>query len=339
MGILNLLQFRTIIPKRMNFFAALLLASAFVATFSAPSDFDREVDVHWEEYKSHSPKHHHKTEEGARKENFKKSHKLIDDHNKGGNNFTMEHNHISDMHDHEKEHLYGLKMPVGMRTPVWTPSDAAQTRYLPSSVDYRTDACLQPVRNQGDCGSCWSFATVAPLEFSACKYQGRSVALSEQHLVDCDVYNHGCNGGWYTNAWYYLQSNGGSEKASNYAYTGAKESCDFNSGFVGARESSYANVAASESAMMTALQNGPLAVAINAVDSLSYYKSGVYFGNCAGQVNHAVVVVGYGSLRGQDYWVVRNSWGASWGQGGYVLFARGYNMCNIESYAASVSGY
>merc|ERR1712071_671632 len=97
MGILNLLQFRTNIPKRMNFFAALLLASAFVATFA--SDFDREVDVHWEEYKSHSPKHHHKTEEGARKENFKKSHKLIDDHNKGGNNFTMEHNHISDMHD------------------------------------------------------------------------------------------------------------------------------------------------------------------------------------------------------------------------------------------------
>merc|ERR1712071_517301 len=161
MGILNLLQFRTNIPKRMNFFAALLLASAFVATFA--SDFDREVDVHWEEYESHSPKHHHKTEEGARKENFKKSHKLIDDHNKGGNNFTMEHNHISDMHDHEKEHLYGLKMPVGMRTPVWTPSDAAQTRYLPSSVDYRTDACLQPIRNQGSCGSCWSFASVAPL--------------------------------------------------------------------------------------------------------------------------------------------------------------------------------
>jgi len=321
----------------MHFFAALLLTSAFVATFA--SDFDREVDVHWEIYKSHVPKPHHQIEEGARKENFKKSHKIIDEHNKGGNNFTMEHNHISDMHDHEKENLYGLKVPEGMRTPKWRPCDAAQTRHLPSSVDYRTDACLQPVRNQGGCGSCWSFATVAALEFSACKEQGKFVGLSEQHLIDCDTSNAGCNGGWYTNAWNYLQSNAGSEKASNYPYTATKGSCSFNAGYVGARVSTFADVDASELAMMTALQEGPLAVAITAVDSLNYYKSGVYAGNCAGEVNHAVVVVGYGSLRGQNYWVVRNSWGTGWGQGGYVLFARGHNMCNIETYAAAVSGY
>jgi len=324
----------------MKFFAVLLLASAVVAASALPADFDRDVEIHWEDYKAHNPKHQHKSEEGARKENFKKAHKIISDHNNSGHNFTMEHNHISDMHDHETQSLYGLKMPVGMRSPVWTPSDAAESRYLPSSVDHRTDTCLQPVRNQGSCGSCWSFATIAPLEFSACKSQGQEVILSEQHLVDCDPNNHGCNGGWYTNAWSYLRSNGGSETKAGYGpYKNRKETCHFSSYYIGARVSSFANVAPNESAMMSALQNGPLAVAINATTNLSYYKSGVYSDNCAGQVNHAVVVVGYGSLGGKPYWIVRNSWGSGWGKGGYALFARGVNMCNIESYAASVSGY
>lgn len=323
----------------MKFFVALLLASVAVVAFAAPSSFDREVDHHWEVYKAYFPKHHHKTEESNRKENFRKVHQMIAEHNAAGHNFTMEHNDFSDMHEHEKEGMYGLKVPASMRSPVWTPSDAAETRGLAASVDYRTDSCLQPVKNQGSCGSCWSFGAIAPLEFSKCKRSGYPLALSEQHLVDCDPNDHGCDGGFYTNAWYYLKQCGGAEQASVYPYRGVAGTCRFNSNYIGARVSSYSNVAASASAMMRALASGPVSVAINAVDSLSYYKSGVYSGNCAGQINHAVVVVGYGSLYGEDYWVVRNSWGSGWGQGGYVLMKRGVNMCNVESYGATVSGY
>jgi C1A family cysteine protease len=197
---------------------------------------------------------------------------------------------------------------------------------------------MQPVKNQGSCGSCWTFSAICPLEFSNCKKTGYAVALSEQQLVDCDPYDGGCNGGWYYNAWYYLKAAGGADRASSYGYTGARGNCRFNSAAVGARVSSYQQIAANPTAMMTALQKGPISVAFTVVDSLNYYGNGIYADSTCNQQppNHAVVAVGYGSVSGYDYWVIRNSWGPTWAVGGYFFIQKGVNMCNIESYAYSV---
>lgn len=320
----------------MNVFTALLLASAVVATFAAPSVSDREIDFHWESYKAHFPKFFHKIEDALRKANFIKTHQMIVDHKNGGHNYTMAHNHFSDMSQEEKEALLGFKAPEGSADPEWTPSDAAEVRYLPASVDYRTSSCLSAVKNQGGCGSCWTFASIAPLEFSACAKYNRQFLLSEQQLVDCEPQYRGCDGGWYWSAWDYLK--GGSEYDYYYPYTGNYGTCRFDRNAIGAYVGSHGMVAKNANAMMTALQNGPLAVAFRAVDAIFSYSGGVYYDyGCAGASNHAVTVVGYGNLGGIDHWIVRNSWGASWGTGGYFLIQRGVNMCNIEAWPAYVN--
>jgi C1A family cysteine protease len=325
----------------MNFSVVFFFFSAIVAVAYANAiDFDRDVDEHWAKFKLHFPKAHHKSHEHeTRKANFHKVHKMITAHNAANHSFQIEHNLFSDMHPEEKKNFLGLKVPADHERSEWTPSTA--DRALPASLDHRTSPCLAPVKNQGSCGSCYTFAAIAPLEFSKCKQTGSPVILSEQQLVDCDTLDGGCNGGWYYNAWTYIQKTGGADRSNTYGYTGAKGSCRYNAANVGARVASFSKIAANANAMMTALQAGPIAVAFNVVDSLYQYRSGVYSDpSCTaspGYPNHAVTCVGYGTLGGQDYWVIRNSWGSGWGIGGYVLIKRGVNMCLIEGYAYSVT--
>ncbi|EFX78291.1 hypothetical protein DAPPUDRAFT_320635 [Daphnia pulex] len=219
-----------------------------------------------------------------------------------------------------------------------------ETRALPTSLDYRTHACLAPVKNQGQCGSCWAFSAIAPLEFARCKKYGSLVTLSEQQLVDCDPYDKGCNGGWYTNAWYYIKNGAlGSAKQSLYTYTATKNTCAFTSSMIGAKIASYGDLPALNSANMQAVLQayGPLAVAITVVNSFYSYAGGVYndvaCDNPTIGVNHGVVVVGWGTANGIDYWIVRNSWGPGWGQAGYVFIQRGVNKCKIEENPAVIT--
>jgi C1A family cysteine protease len=312
----------------MKYSIAFMLACMVVASYA--NVFDREIDAHWEEHKIKHPKAHHLSQHDKRKANFARIHKKIEAHNAQKLSYTMGHNILSDLHPEEFQALLGARPPNGTRSE-WTES-FGESR-APASIDYRTSPCMQTPRNQGGCGSCWSFSATAALEFANCRKNGQAIALSEQQLVDCDSVDHGCNGGWPTNAWNYVKSAGGQSKANYYTYKGQQGSCAFNPATVGARVSSYVNVSPNANAIMTALDTyGVLSVAIMADNNFGQYRSGVYRSSgCGGQVNHAVNLVGYTTYNGEPVWIGRNSWGTTWGMNGFFMMPRNVNMCQIES--------
>ena len=163
------------------------------------------------------------------------------------------------------------------------------------------------------------------------------VSLSEQQLVDCDGGNYGCNGGWPYDANKYIIRYG-SMSESSYPYYGYASRCRYSSSKVVATVSQDYHVATNENALQSASALiGPIEVCIEVSGSFSSYSSGVYYDPyCGQQVNHAVLLVGYGTdPRGGDYWLVKNSWGAYWGDNGYIKMARNRNnMCGIASYGS-----
>jgi len=182
---------------------------------------------------------------------------------------------------------------------------------------------MNPVRNQGQCGSCWSFAATASLEGRYAIKKGTKVLLSEQQMVDCSTANNGCNGGWSSKALQYIQQVGGQNSRADYPYTGVKGACRFNAGRVAARVSGVSGVADPKSAVAA----GPLAVYLQATSAFQGYGGGIFNGVC-GQYNHAVTLVGWGSAGGSEYWIIRNSWGSGWGEAGHIRIAINGN-CRI----------
>merc|ERR1711928_328724 len=231
--------------KKTNFVLLLLFVS--VVKLNA-ADINHDFEYEWELFKIIHPKVEHSTEESARKELFRKTHRLITKHNQRNHTYTMAHNMFSDMHKHEKKAYLGLKLPEDLETPVWT-SGSGVVSQVPASLDWRTDACLQPVKDQGPCGSCWAFSAIGTLEFQCCKKHGQALALSVQQLIDCDPYDNGCSGGWFFKAWEYLQSDG-SNSAEDYGYTGNFQSCRYNSAAVKAYVSSFSKVDSNPSAII-----------------------------------------------------------------------------------------
>ncbi|KAK7486624.1 hypothetical protein BaRGS_00022149 [Batillaria attramentaria] len=205
---------------------------------------------------------------------------------------------------------------------------------VPKQVDWRTKGYVTPVKNQGQCGSCWAFSSTGSLEGQHFRAKGRLLSLSEQQLVDCSAQfgNKGCNGGWMDYAFQYIASIGGIEAESAYPYTASPWVV---AGVSGCRDiTKY-----SESDLQRAVASqGPVSVAIDASHgSFSNYEGGIYYEpQCNPTVqDHAVLVVGYGSQGGQDYWIVKNSWGQEWGNEGYILMARNRNnMCGIATDAS-----
>lgn len=205
------------------------------------------------------------------------------------------------------------------------------------------------VKDQGQCGSCWSFSTTGALE-GAYKLKTKSlVSFSEQNLVDCDNFKNGgtdmgCNGGLMDHAFKWVQKNGGLCTEASYPYTSgttkAAGTCaDSKCSKVGdVAPKSYTDVVKnSDSAMMSALSQQPVSIAIEADQSaFQLYKSGVFTAACGTKLDHGVLAVGYGSLDGVDYYKVKNSWGSSWGMNGYILLARGISQA--EGQCGMLSG-
>ncbi|CAB80354.1 cysteine proteinase [Arabidopsis thaliana] len=205
-------------------------------------------------------------------------------------------------------------------------SAAVNGKEVPETVDWRQKGAVNPIKDQGTCGSCWAFSTTAAVEGINKIVTGELISLSEQELVDCDKsYNQGCNGGLMDYAFQFIMKNGGLNTEKDYPYRGFGGKC--NSFLKNSRVVSidgYEDVPTKdETALKKAISYQPVSVAIEAGGRIfQHYQSGIFTGSCGTNLDHAVVAVGYGSENGVDYWIVRNSWGPRWGEEGYIRMER-----------------
>jgi cathepsin F len=238
-----------------------------------------------------------------------------------------------------------------------------EIRAVPDTFDWRTRNVVTPVKNQQACGSCWTFSTTGNLEGLYALKTGRLISLSEQEIVDCStaccnvpgngpVCNQGCNGGFMWSAMYDIMSWGGLELESQYPYLGYPNTCA-KAGPQTARISNYTCISttagpANENQMMAySYANGPISIALNAA-LLMNYESGVIdpwfpgFWCDPDTLDHALLIVGWGSAENWigetiPYWLVKNSWGADWGENGYFRIGRGVNLCGIANSVVSAN--
>jgi len=193
-------------------------------------------------------------------------------------------------------------------------------------VDWTTQGAVTPVKNQGQCGSCWAFSTTGSLEGLSKIAYGTLMSFSEQQLVDCSgsYGNQACNGGLMDNAFKFVKDHG-IVLESEYAYKAVKGTCQKTGGDF--KISGYTDIKDCNT-LATALAKWPVSIAVDATN-WSSYKSGV-FKNCSNKLNHGVTLVG---VSGQG-WKVKNSWGTSWGESGFITLAVGNTcgMCNMASY-------
>lgn len=214
---------------------------------------------------------------------------------------------------------------------------------LPATKDWRQLGAVTQVKDQGKCGSCWSFSTVVGLEgWEKIHGSGTLVSLSEQQLVDCNTkVNQGCDGGLMEYAYKYVQQNQGLYNENDYPYVGTDNKCKPASSLskkYADIHGCYAVEANNELALQGAIANfGPISVAIEADQfSFQFYKQGVYDDiKCGTNLNHGVAVVGYGidDQSQLPYWIVKNSWGTNWGENGYIRLLRNTadttGMCGV----------
>lgn len=312
--------------------------------------FEPSFDQQWEEFKStHDKQYETDLEENMRKEIFHghlktiKMHNYLHDH--GKKSYRLGVNEYADLEHSEFVGImngYLHKEKTSRGTTYMSPNNDYVTVTLPDEVDWRTKGYVTEVKNQGQCGSCWSFSTTGALEGQHFKKTGKLVSLSEQNLVDCSEKwgNHGCNGGLMDYGFQYILDNKGDDTEEVYPYEAKDGICRFKPDGVGATDTGYTDVTqGDESALKEALATvGPVSVAIDAShQSFQLYQSGVYDEpECSSeQLDHGVLAVGYGTKDGQDYWIVKNSWGPTWGDQGYILMSRNKdNQCGIATSAS-----
>jgi C1A family cysteine protease len=208
-----------------------------------------------------------------------------------------------------------------------------------NDIDWRNSGVVSHVKDQGGCGSCWAFSTTGSIESARAIAGWGMYTFSEQQLVDCSwsYGNMGCGGGWYYWAWSYMQSNP-LQFDWDYPYfsgqTGNSGNCNYNRGIGYANTTGQVGVAGNSSSIMSAINRGPVSVAIQADTAVfQTYSSGVITGDaCGSNIDHAVLAVGYGP----GYYIVKNSWGTWWGDQGYVKIEmrEGAGTCGINQYVA-----
>jgi cathepsin F len=213
-----------------------------------------------------------------------------------------------------------------------------QTTSLPLNFDWRAYGIVGTVRNQGSCGSCWSFSSVCVLEGRYAMKYGVLENFSEQQLINCDTYDNGCNGGNAGSAFYYLQYfSAGLIRETDMPYAGYQYTCNTSNKTPIAKVSSYLNAGTTDENYIQSMlyAYGPLSASMNA-NYLQYYRSGIIDMSASTcnplTLNHAVNIVGWGVENGVNFWIVRNSWGSSWGESGYFRIARGKGTCGINKY-------
>jgi cathepsin L len=320
----------------------------FVCVYSAPT-FNVELDSQWALFKTTFGKQYSTAEEITRRLAWEANVAIIRQHNLehdlGLHTYTLGLNNYADLTNAEFNQVMN-----GLRVNASQTRSANRRTYVapagveaPTSVDWRTKGYVTPIKDQGQCGSCWAFSSTGSLEGQHFAKTGKLVSLSEQNLVDCSRKqgNMGCNGGLMDQAFTYIKENNGIDTEASYPYKAVDQQCHFKAADVGATDTGYTDVAQQdENALQSAIATvGPISVAIDAShSSFQLYRSGVYNERAcsATQLDHGVLAVGYDSEAGQDYYIVKNSWGTSWGNKGYIYMSRNKNnQCGI----ATMSSY
>ncbi|CBI37727.3 unnamed protein product, partial [Vitis vinifera] len=248
-------------------------------------------------------------------------------------------NHIDERNKEVSSYWLGLNEFADLSHEEFKSKDVAD---LPESVDWRKKGAVTHVKNQGACGSCWAFSTVAAVEGINQIVTGNLTTLSEQELIDCDTtFNSGCNGGLMDYAFAFIASNGGLHKEDDYPYLMEEGTCEEQKEDVDiVTISGYEDVPEKdEESLLKALAHQPLSVAIEASGrDFQFYSGGVFNGPCGTELDHGVAAVGYGSSKGLDYIIVKNSWGPKWGEKGYIRMKRNTGktegLCGINKMAS-----
>jgi len=290
----------------------------------------------------------------ARYNIFKSNLQYIESHNENpSSTYLMEPNFSADMTWEEFEDMYKLKA-VNAHAPQYCSATNGRSSpllkkvsslHLPTSVDWRKKGIVTPVKNQRNCGSCWTFSSTGAIEGYYAQKTGNLVSLSEQQLVDCaGPENHGCAGGLPSSAFTFLSENGGIQSEISYPYEGIDNKCRFDEKYVVTKLAGSVNITQGDEQEIerTVATLGVVSIAYQVVQDFRFYKSGVYTSTkCKSgpmDVNHAVLVVGYDvDPQAGPYWIIKNSWGLNFGIQGYFWMARYVFFC--FSVTQFVAGY
>ncbi|GFQ84133.1 cathepsin L [Trichonephila clavata] len=329
----------------MKFLVTFVCLTVAVASTSVRSKPD--LDVFWESFKKAHNKSYTLQEEILRRLIWEKNVIDIIQHNfqadQGVYSYRKGINKYSDLTDKEiMDQLTGLKISLksNITGSVWLPPTNV---VVPDEIDWRKEGYVTEVKDQRGCGACYAFSATGALEGQHKKKSGKLISLSEQNILDCSRKegNLGCEGGWMDQAFKYVEVNHGIDTEASYPYVEEVQSCHFKKSEVGATCTGFIDLpSGNEDALKTALATiGPISVAMNAEGPFRSYKSGIYdpeycFGD-SGSLNHGVLAVGYGTENGKDYWLIKNSWGTSFGMKGYVKIRRNKNnFCGIATKAS-----
>lgn len=325
-------------------FRAILLGCLLATSLA----FDAALDDEWRAFKTVYSKVYETNVEALRRQIWENNVNYIQKHNleadRGLHTYTLGMNEYGDMTSEEfVAVMNGFSMNLTKSVcSQYTPPMNVDLKDLPDSVDWRKEGYVTDVKNQGQCGSCWSFSATGSLEGQNFKKTGKLVSLSEKNLMDCSKPegNKGCKGGLMDQAFDYVIKNQGIDTEESYPYKPRDGPCEFKKADIGATETSCMDIKmGSEDDLQAAVATvGPISVGIDASHaSFQLYSGGVYSERrCSTKkLDHGVLVVGYGAERSKDYWLVKNSWGRSWGMEGYIMMSRNKeNQCGIATQAS-----
>lgn len=326
----------------------LIVTLALVATGAAASAAPEEVKQAFKNFITKYDRKYSGPEEEARRfKIFEKTYNFIKEENAKVKTFFLVINEFADQAGEEFNSThFGMTAPPSGKLWAGLPRlgvDHYSGAPLPESVDWVEKGAVNPVKNQGTCGSCWAFSTVAALEGAWQLKSGKLVSLSEQQLVDCVTEESGCSGGSMDPAFKYLKEHNACLESS-YAYTQKKsptclESKTCKVGIPKGEVTGFYDVPVDDTkALMEAVAQQPVSVGIEADQAaFQQYGGGIITKKCGKNLDHGVVIVGYGTESGVDYWKVRNSWGDKWGEKGYVRIERGVKgdgECGIKAMAS-----
>jgi cathepsin L len=298
-----------------------ILAACLLCAVSASIEDD------WIWMKSEYGKTYTEAEDAKRFTIFSENAALIKAENAKGNMYTLGYTEFADLTFDEFKATYGqLRRPKNMwRGATYLGRHKVSGKTRPTSVDWSQQGAVTPIKDQGQCGSCWAFSSTGSLEGRGQIASGQLVSLSEQQFVDCagSFGNQGCNGGLMDNAFQYAESNALCTETS-YSYTGTAGTCAASSCTTAPFSvSGYKDVTKDDTdALLDAVAEGPVSIAVDAASAWQLYTGGIMKGTCGASLDHGVLAAGYGTDNGVDYWKVKNSWGSSWGEDGYIRLVR-----------------